>query len=82
MSKFPWGKVIKVHQVGDLAPITEYIVGPGWEDSGKTNFSICTASLGTQYYDTFDDALIGALCDKYAGPDTAYYVCLLLEMKK
>lgn len=50
--KFPWGEVVKVHTVGPHT-ITEYIVGPNWEDAGEVQFHTPGGS-----HDTLDEALL------------------------
>lgn len=56
---FPWGQITKIHEIGDIR-ITEYVVGEDWEARGKTEFDVNEHS-----YDTLDQALLGALCNKY-----------------
>lgn len=58
---FPFGKIVNTHHISTFE-IIEYIVGDGWVDAGKTQFSNnnCT-------YDTLDEAIMGAICQKYSG---------------
>lgn len=72
--KFPWGKVTKVHTIG-THHITEYVVGPLFENSGETQFSIEGES-----YDELDMAILGSLCRKAGESDALPYIVRMLGM--
>lgn len=55
--KFPWGEVTAVHTIGPHR-IIEYVVGPGWENAGSTEYQ----SAGSGSWDTLDGALLASIC--------------------
>lgn len=75
MENFPWGKVLKVHQIGTHT-VTEYVVGPQWVDAGKIEFHTCDCST-----DSLDTAILQSICSKYKEPDAMMYITRLLNMK-
>lgn len=40
--KFPWGEVVKVHDIAGKYQITEYICGPAFEDAGRRHLRLDT----------------------------------------
>ena len=77
-----WGTVTKVHKIPGLAPITEYVVGPQWDDAGTTQYQIQTEGGFTCSYPSFDEALVAAICSKYDSHETAPFVWRLLRGKE
>lgn len=77
---FPWGTITKVHKIDGLPDITEYVVGPQWEDKGKTNFQV-EANGVSMSFDKLDYAIMGAMCDKYDTVETADYIWRLLKVE-
>jgi len=77
-NKFPWGTVTKVHEIPGFPPIVEYIVGPHFDDAGKTNWQIESKVFVTMSYDTFHGALMGLLCDTYGEHGAESYVWRLI----
>jgi hypothetical protein len=86
-TKFPWGKVVKVHEVGEYQ-IIEYHgqimkngTGTGKYEPEKTTFHVYGESHS---YDSLDKALIGAICLKHDGCNTRadYYIFNMLRMGK
>jgi hypothetical protein len=61
---FPFGTIVNSHRISSFE-IIEYIVGENWIDAGKIQFTYhnCT-------YDTLDEAILGAICDKYSDGDS------------
>ena len=76
--KFPWGTVTKVHEIPGLPPIIEYVVGPSFDSAGDTNYQIECETFGTMSYATFDNALMGSLCNKYGSTEITPYVWRLI----
>jgi len=60
INDFPWGKVVKVHDIGGRFKITEYID----EQSGETAFS-----TGTLICPSFEQALLECVCHHYNPED-------------
>jgi hypothetical protein len=80
-SVFPWGTLTKVHCIPGLPPIREYTVGAAFDERGKTNFQIEDSEYGTISYDTFDQALVRLLADKYGAPAMDSIFWKLMEKK-
>lgn len=61
---YPFGKIVNTYHISTFE-IIEYIVGDGWVDAGKTQFTHnnCT-------YDTLDEAILGSICEKYSDSDS------------
>lgn len=76
VDKFPWGEVVKVHQIGDF-DIIEYIVNSCFEDGGTIEFQ-----TGEGSYPTLDLAIIGILCEKYAEPEAVTYITRILGIRE
>lgn len=81
-SYFPWGTVVKVHKLPGLCPITEYIVGPQWDDAGERHFQIVDDDSAPCSYPSLDEALVAAICSKYDSHETAPFVWRLLRGKE
>lgn len=77
MEKFPFGKVISVHRISTFE-IIEYKPDPVYGTEQNTvEFSVNGCS-----YDTLDQALLGALCEKYNKDDSLFrYAARLLSME-
>ena len=75
-NSFPWGKVTRVHSIGDHH-ITEYIVGPKWDNAGYTEYSVCESS-----FDTLDEALIYSICVGNGDQDAARYIMKILRSEE
>lgn len=72
-TRFPWGKVIKVHQIGEYK-ITEYTVNQVFDKEEPIEYSNGYAS-----YDSLDKALIGAICKKYDQEEAELYIWKMLN---
>ena len=70
---FPWGEVIKVHSIGEYT-ITEFKPDSVFNSANETEFS-----TGHAYYDTLDEAIIGAICSKYEEPAAEYWIWKMLK---
>lgn len=79
--KVSWGTVVKVHTIG-THEITEYVVGGGFKDAGKTEFGVARNGVNDWLSaDTLDEAILLALCLKYGDEGDQPYVMRLLGMK-
>lgn len=76
-SKFPFGTIKQIHKISGFE-IIEYHVGSEWENFGAIEFSYNGVS-----YDTLDQALLGAICHRYAPDDSDlfYYAAKLIGIK-
>lgn len=70
--EFPWGKIIKTHEIGPYK-VVEYIVGPAWEDSGKTQYHAEDCC-----FETLEQALIMVICSANGSNDHYYSILKLL----
>ena len=62
--KFPWGEVVKVHDIAGKYQITEYICGPAFEDAGRRQFHTLDCT-----FDTLEQALLQIVCNHYSPED-------------
>lgn len=67
MKEFPWGKVTKIHQIGDHT-ITEYVGGPGWSNPGETEFHAYDTT-----YNSLEEAMLGVVCQCFQPNDCHIY---------
>lgn len=78
---FPWGEIIKLHKIDGLPVIVEYKVGPDFHDSGAIQFN-ATYKNGTSWsFDTLDEAILGALCEKHKGENTLWHAIRVLTLE-
>lgn len=62
--KFPWGEVVKVHDIAGKYQVTEYICGPAFEDAGRRQFHTLNCT-----FDTLEQALLQIVCRHYNPED-------------
>lgn len=60
-SDFPWGTIVRKIDVAGKYEIIEYIVGPSWEDRGKTQYHVAYGS-----YSTLEGAMLACVCGYYS----------------
>ena len=90
MKKFPWGKIIRTHEIGEYL-IHEYhpniyvnSCSIGKVDETKTSFHPFIGMKDTNHsYSSLDSALIGAICLKHDGINTHAqgYIERMLNMR-
>ena len=78
MKNFPWGEVKKIHKIEGLPDIIEYVVAPDFYDAGQTGYHIEGADVS---FESFHQALVASLCDKYDSIEAAPYVWRLLKQE-
>lgn len=77
---FPWGEIIKLHKIDGLPAIAEYKVGAAFDNPGTTQFSVNYKDGSSWGYDTLDEAILGALCEKHIGENALWHtIDVLLE---
>ena len=75
---FPWGEVIKLHKIDGLPVIAEYKVGADFYNSGAIQFNVtCKGGISCSY-DTLDEAILGALCEKHKGGSALWHAIEVL----
>lgn len=72
---FPWGEVVKLHNIEGLPAIVEYKVGPEFENGGRVEFHVTDLNCS---FDSLDEALLGALCYKHGSEEALPYVIKLV----
>lgn len=88
---FPWGPVVKVHEIAGLAPIVEHYpqifrssCGTGDYDRTRTVFCLAQqrGELGFRWegFNSLNHALIAAVCVKESGTTVAFkWIVKLIE---
>ena len=75
---FPWGEIVKFHKIDGLPVIAEYKVGADFYNSGAIQFNVtCKGGISCSY-DTLDEAILGALCEKHKGGSALWHAIEVL----
>lgn len=83
IEKFPWGRVVQVHKIGDIAIIEAISDTSGME--GETQFHGWVGDKNTCHaYSDLDAAIVGTIAYKYQGPNSqaGMFFCRMVEMDK
>lgn len=75
---FPWGEIVKLHKIDGLPAIVEYKVGADFDNSGAIQFNVNYKDGSSRGYDTLDDAILGALCEKHKGENALWHTIAVL----
>ena len=70
---FPWGEIVKLHKIDGLPTVVEYKVGAAFDNPGDIQFNVSYKDGSSWGYDTLDEAILGALCEKNKGENALWH---------